>query len=161
MDLRMDGYLFLVFHPWIWVDGWVWNFHNASIYGINPWMDGWMDDSTFSYIGLPAQFWVFDQDCESVAELGEWVRGSLDYFASVITESIQKGGVSCNRYCPQTMTPAHVRFFSFFGVENQHYCDTHFNLSILPCVCKRQSLKGVGGLRGLKGGSSLGLPTDS
>ena len=86
------------------------------------------------------------------------MRGSLDYFASVITESIQKGGVSCNRYCPQTMTQAHVRFFYFFWGKNQQHCDTHFNLSILPCVCKRQSLKGVGGLRGLKGGSSSRAP---
>ena len=154
MKRWMDEWLILAFiYENGWVDGFL-PFPNISIYGISQWMDGWMD----GWLNL----------------LPHWTAGTILSFRSGLWECGRAGGVSeriirlfcqchhwkhpegrgeCNRYCPQTMTQAHVRFFYFFGGKNQQHCDTHFNLSILPCVCKRQSLKGVGGLRGLKGGS--------
>ena len=130
---------------------------------MDGWMDGWLNLLPHWTAGTILSFRSGLWECGRAGGVSsEWVRGSLDYFASVITESIQKGGVSCNRYCPQTMTLAMLASFTFLGGKtNNNVTYTHFNLSILPCVCKRQSLKGVGGLRGLKGGSSLGLPTDS
>ena len=133
MKRWMDEWLILAFHPWKWVGGWIFTFHQY-IHLWNKSMDGWMDDSTFSHIGLPAQFWVFDQDCESVAEMGEWVRGSLDYFASVITESIQKGGVSAIDTVPKPWRKLMFASFTFLGGKPTTLWHSFQSLDLAMCV---------------------------
>ena len=126
MKRWMDEWFILAFHPWKWVGGWIFPFHQ-SIHLWNKSMNGWMDGCMDGWLNL-LPHWIAGTilsfrsglwECGRAGGVSsEWVRGSLDYFASVITESIQKGGVSCNRYCPQTMTLAHVRFFYFQNTNN-------------------------------------------
>ena len=117
MKRWMDEWFILAFHPWKWVGGWIFTFHQYIHLWkkcMDGWMDGWLNLLPHWTAGTILSFRSGLWECGRAGGVSsEWVRGSLDYFASVITESIQKGGVSCNRYCPQTMTLANVRFFYF------------------------------------------------
>ena len=73
MKRWMDEWLILAFHPWKWVGGWIFPFHQ-SIHLWNKSMNGWMD----GWLNL----------------LPHWTAGTILSFRSGLWECGRAGGVS-------------------------------------------------------------------
>ena len=160
MKRWMDEWLILAFHPWKWMGGWIFTFHQY-IHLWNKCMDGWMD----GWLNL----------------LPHWTAGTILSFRSGLWECSRAGGVSeriirlfcqCHHWkhpegrgeLQSILSPNHdassCSLFYFFWEKKNNNTVTLISISRSCHVCVKGRVWKGSEVWGVWR-EGLGLPTDS